>query len=644
MSTSEPEPESQAAVAETTTSGGIDCKKEMEEWFETVATQEQADAMTSRQLDYEFTGDNLGSTWWLTLQKLGFQYNQTKNRYSVPKKNGRSPVSLHTKEYTAKDIYRRLDILAIPQLSSVMEEFDSYQDQDLIQNMTSQEMEWWKDIRDQLIFYKFRSEIEETVSTTKEDDSSNRTNKRKRLSTETTTTRRRSSSRIIQVTSSNSNKNKSSITVADAGAELLLNKKSKKKKSKYHPPAHGATSVRNKIVFPTVQEYATFVQNNFNFENVLQMEDSYKQSFFKEWRFNLYLNHSLLLYGIGSKRQLLNAFASNIEENNDGDVLTIDGFDKDVTIEGILDLLVCHWLHGEEPTLINEHRIFRKDDIGDDDSNNDDYGSQVYPSNIVVQRAMGIAVAIAIQVQISLRPVYIVLHNIDGVALRNSIAQEALSVLVHCSSMMTPTTANMTQLSQRRRRRNLNAIRLVVSVDHINGPALLWDTLTQQRFQWLWKHVPTHRPYVEEITQSTLGLQMQHQQRSKSQRKRISAEEDDDDDLDEEEEEADVLNVLKSLAPRPTESLQVLANLQLASAQSGVVQQDPDETIWVDYSALLKKCQLECIVTGDHQLRLFLKEFFDHEIVERQGQTLRIPYSTETLIQIVNFQHDDEED
>ena len=62
MSTSEPEPETQAAVAETTTNGGIDCKREMEEWFETIATQEQADAMTSRQLDYEFTGDNLGGT------------------------------------------------------------------------------------------------------------------------------------------------------------------------------------------------------------------------------------------------------------------------------------------------------------------------------------------------------------------------------------------------------------------------------------------------------------------------------------------------------------------------------------------------------------------------------------------------------
>jgi hypothetical protein len=578
----------------------------MNEWFQT-CTPEQADAMSARQLDYRFQQDNLGSVWWLAFQQLGFQHNGSK--YTLSKS---SPSSLHNREYDGKEIYQHLDQLAIPRPSSALQDFhaDTKQQQSRQQHdgqvLTKEEREWWRDTRDELIFRKFRAKIEATVD-------------------EGRTKPQRNGCRGMTKKSRARTRQKNSVS-SDPGAELFLHKHSKKFKHSNNLP-----QMSDKISFPTVQEYAEMVRSNLNFESVHTLEESYKESF-KEWHFACCsLNHSLLFYGVGSKRVLLNSFADEVLEK-DGDVLTLEGFDKDVTIEAILDLLVNHWLGGQEPTT-HPYGVFFVGGGGvgvgvgvgvGGQEEEEEHGSQVYPSTLTAQRAMAIAKALARQVENTLRPIYLVLHNIDGVGLRNPTAQETLSVLVHCS--------RVTMCS-----RKLNAVRLVASVDHVNGPAMLWDSLTCQRFRWVWKHVPTHRPYVEEVTQSTAEEVL----RRKAQRKRRVQ-------IESAEDTGDVFDVLTSLAPRHTESLQMLAQLQLAAQQqraSTSTDANANAAItWVDYVDLLRKCQLECIITGDHQLRLFLKEFVDHEIVERKdetGQSLRIPYSVDTLIQIMNFEHEE---
>jgi hypothetical protein len=46
----------------------------MSGWFAT-ATPEECDAMSALQLDYRFSGDHLGSVWWIHLQELDFKHN-----------------------------------------------------------------------------------------------------------------------------------------------------------------------------------------------------------------------------------------------------------------------------------------------------------------------------------------------------------------------------------------------------------------------------------------------------------------------------------------------------------------------------------------------------------------------------------------
>jgi hypothetical protein len=112
-----------------------------------------------------------------------------------------------------------------------------------------------------------------------------------------------------------------------------------------------------------------------------------------------------------------------------------------------------------------------------------------------------------------------------------------------------------------------------------------------------------------------------------SQRKRIA--EDDDNAT-----ETSIFAVLTSLAPRHAESLEQLASLQL-NADGNEIEE------WVDYTALLRQCELKCIVSTDNQLRYFLKELSDHGIVESHTQkpAYRIPYSKDKLKQILNFKH-----
>lgn len=535
----------------------------MQEWFEK-APPEQRDTMTALQLDYRFERDNLSGMWWKIFQELGFQHDGVK--YELP---GSAPASAR-KEYDGMEIYEHLDRFAIPQLTSAFQEFperpESY--------MTKEQVDWWRDTREEMIFRKFRIDIEKNVVRRKQ----RKTTKGKQTS----------------LLKNNKAKRKSAPSSHDPGADLFM-KRSRKGGSKKKGAENSEIDQNVDIVFPTIQKYAEMAQT-FNIEEAEGREDSYVSSF-ENWRFLSSMNQSLLFYGVGSKRHLLNRFAKE-ELEKDGDVLIIDGFDEDVTIQGILQLIVHHWLGGKEPGH-NRYDV----NVG---LNSGAYGSQMYALRgdaSTVQKSIAIAYALAQRVPSnSMRALYLVLHNIDGIALRNPTAQEALAGLV--SSSTTPC--------------GLNSLRLVASVDHVNGPALLWDSLTSNRFRWDWIQMHTHRPYILELTESKISDGLP----KSSSRKRIAENED--------ATEESVFNVLASLAPRITEVLKQLASLQLDTGED-----------WIDHTDLLKKCQLKMCVNTDSQLRVYLRELCDHGIVASEygsPLTYRIPYSEIKLNQILNYQ------
>ncbi|KAL3937470.1 MAG: hypothetical protein SGARI_002116 [Bacillariaceae sp.] len=391
-----------------------------------------------------------------------------------------------------------------------------------------------------------------------------------------------------------------------------------------------------------------------NHDDIAAIEEDYSSSSsFEEWRFLVSTNHSLLLYGAGSKRHLLQRFAQE-ELDQDGDVLEIDGFDEDVTIEGILDILVDHWLDGREPSSssIDLYRVHTGNSNSNAGHDNTTTTTPYYPlqgDGYLIQKTVAIARRIAAIVSSStLRPLYLVIHNIDGLALRNPTAQEALSVLV---SQSTTTSSS-----------GLNAIRLVASMDHINAPALLWDSLTRHRFQWIWRQVDTQRPYVEEVLQSSQVGSDNKKRRTKSSRSNNKNNKFSSYGADVLEDPAaqrdSIFSVLKSLASRHTQALQQLAWLQTESMSSSKKKlnknivddaangDDDDDTGWVTYMDLLNQCRLKCVVTQDTQLRNYLGELMDHQIVVRNrevqsasGTSYRIPYPMEMLDLILDYKH-----
>jgi hypothetical protein len=70
----------------------------------------------------------------------------------------------------------------------------------------------------------------------------------------------------------------------------------------------------------------------------------------------------------------------------------------------------------------------------------------------LVERAITVSRALAQEASISLVPIFLVIHNLDGESFRNTLAQESLAAL-----LVNSTVAN-----------GVASIRLVASVDHVD--------------------------------------------------------------------------------------------------------------------------------------------------------------------------------
>jgi origin recognition complex subunit 2 len=168
-------------------------------------------------------------------------------------------------------------------------------------------------------------------------------------------------------------------------------------------------------------------------------------SSFEEWRFLISTNHSILFFGAGSKRNLLNQLCEQ-ELDTEGYALAIDGYDSHVTVEALLDLLVALFLNGKEPIPMAS-MIAMKD--GDDQRGGI---SNPWKAHELVERAITVSRALAQEASISLVPIFLVIHNLDGESFRNTLAQESLAALLVNSNV-----AN-----------GVASIRLVASVDHVD--------------------------------------------------------------------------------------------------------------------------------------------------------------------------------
>ena len=626
----------------------------MNEWFRN-ASPEECDAMTAIQLDYRFVGDDFRIEWWVHAEALGFARvdyyhyrlpsgfdklcRDITSGGDVASGVGNETIPKDGMVHTSKTLCAKLNALAIPQGRSVFDRIGDGGNDDMLQKEISQNrilntactkddiVDQWTTVREELIFRKFHEEI------TKE--CRNRVKRNQKKSKGVNQTKRKLRKR------KKPDQKQKLWSSADAGTELFFNKGKRGRGNRMGKDLSGNskkndTTIQNlldsaSIDYPTTkQAYERCAQTQRLNEIASVREKCIADSSFEEWKFLLSTNHSLLVYGVGSKKNLLGSFANH---NIEGDIVEIDGFDNSVTVDGILQLLIDQWLDGKEPT-IRKRNLFHVHFEKNNTTNRSNTAERIAPffprhgDFYTVQKAVTVAKQISLHVMKTSRPITLVVHNIDGVGLCSHVAQEALAALVSLS----------------RTDCGLNSIRLVASVDHFNGE-IFTESHSRHRLNWLRKEVHTHRPYKDEVLHDqAFGFENDSSSSDKRASKSIHASTDRggrlQNDWTEEDhllmEHESIFSVLKSLASTHAESLRQLAWLQLETDQE-----------WVSYTDLLNRCRSERIVQADQQFRLYLGELLDHNILERNKKktgsstiSYRIPYSEEILSLIWNYKTD----
>jgi hypothetical protein len=610
----------------------------MKDWFNKVSSTE-CETMTAIQLDYRFEEDDFSTVWWpLHAKNIGFtKVDQV--HYELPH-DGATKIlctqseTTTTTSYNSKYICNKLNALAIPQGRSAFDRLGCTNDGININN--KKEINRWADIREELIFRRFYEEIEKDY----QQSSSNKDSSARKCSSKET--KRSNNNKNPIVDGPTAGKKRKLWASSDAGAELLFQKGKKgniktSRRTKNNKNINNAltqqpeTTTTATIDYPSLLVYEEAARMHQLSEIASTTEESFVSNSFEDWKFLISTNHSLLFYGVGSKKNLLHRFAS---EGLDGDVCEIDGFDHDVTVDGILQLLIDQWLGGQGPS-VRKKNLYH---VHYDKNNRTKKGSittdcfripPFFPHQediYIVQKAIAVAKNIAKIVMRTSRPVSLIIHNIDGIRLCDNRSQEVLAALV----------------SQSRTDCGLNAIRLIASVDHINGQELFMNSNARHRLHWLWKEVHTHRPYIAEVLQEQAALENYQcvngefkPIRRTEGRRDTKYDDDDDDDDDDMNQYESIFSVLKSLASTHAESLRQLARLHLDSKNE-----------WVPYTDLLQRCRSERIVQADHQLRLYLGELLDHNILVRNNNSTssttsyRIPYSDKILNLIWQYKVD----
>lgn len=165
------------------------------------------------------------------------------------------------------------------------------------------------------------------------------------------------------------------------------------------------------------------------------------EKLFDKWMLQLHLGFNIVLYGLGSKRGLLEKFRATMLQ--DSIHVVINGFFPGISVKSILNSITedvldhmgtFHSVLDQRDWIIN---TFKED---------------------------------------SSLELFLLIHNLDSHMLRGDNSQQILG-----------------QLS------SLPNVYLIASIDHLNAP-LMWDHAKQSLYNWLWYETTTYSPYTEETS------------------------------------------------------------------------------------------------------------------------------------------------
>ncbi|XP_015264161.1 PREDICTED: origin recognition complex subunit 2 [Gekko japonicus] len=165
------------------------------------------------------------------------------------------------------------------------------------------------------------------------------------------------------------------------------------------------------------------------------------ESLFYKWMLQLHLGFNIVLYGLGSKKNLLENFRTSLLQ--DSVHLVVNGFFPSITVKSILNSIT------EE--VLDHTGTFR---------------SPQDQLDWIVKRFK----------EDPSSELYLLIHNLDSQMLRGDRSQQILGQLA-----------------------SLPSVYLIATIDHINAP-LMWDQAKQSLYNWLWYETTTYSPYVEETS------------------------------------------------------------------------------------------------------------------------------------------------
>ncbi|XP_005874187.1 PREDICTED: origin recognition complex subunit 2 isoform X1 [Myotis brandtii] len=189
----------------------------------------------------------------------------------------------------------------------------------------------------------------------------------------------------------------------------------------------------------TLRNLLSKVSPSFSAE-LRQLNQQYEQLFHK-WMLQLHLGFNIVLYGLGSKRDLLERFRATMLQ--DSIHIVINGFFPGISVKSILNSIT------EE--VLDHMGTFR---------------------NVLDQLDWIIN---KFKEDSSLE-LFLLIHNLDSQMLRGDKSQQIIA-----------------QLS------SLRNVYLIASIDHLNAP-LMWDHVKQSLYNWLWYETTTYSPYTEETS------------------------------------------------------------------------------------------------------------------------------------------------
>ncbi|CAH0479895.1 unnamed protein product [Peronospora belbahrii] len=300
---------------------------------------------------------------------------------------------------------------------------------------------------------------------------------------------------------------------------------------------HNDNEAHQRLEFPTRKQVLDDLRIVDNKHVGERQKNQCYDTYFPAWKSELLAGYNLLFYGLGSKLTLLQKFASIFL--NDSVVIQVHGYLPVVSLKYMTETI--------------QEKILQ---------------TEVKPNQSLVHQCRDIA-----KTKLSTKhtiQIYLLVHSIDGLALRNPEAQTCLSWLAKAPF-----------------------IAVIASMDHINGPSI-WKEEDSLRFEWLCQNVDTFEPYTDEI-----------ELRLTTRTKRADASSN------------GVKFILQSLTPTDVATLQELAHQQLAASVTSKKRGQKRQDKLAPYQSVYEACRKKLLHSTPLAMKNSVKCLEDHGLLKQ---------------------------